>query len=256
VSARHQQVADDLRRRIVSGALATGERLPSERQLSAHYRVSTPTLRDALGVLQAEGLVEKVQGRGNFVREPPPRLTYPGRHPGAAEVADLHIVSSFSEVAAAGEVAARLGVPPDTTVTQYVCLVHRGDTPQSLTHLYVPHAGRQLEPPPVPISPWGDDLLDRFADRATGPAACATHQVAARFPTGAEAQSLRIAVRTPVLAIERRVVAERPESDTQEARVLAYALVVLPGDRACVAFATQHPDPDHHCEPDQKGAAR
>jgi GntR family transcriptional regulator len=245
-------VADDLRRRIVSGALATGERLPSERQLSAHYRVSTPTLRDALGVLQAEGLVEKVQGRGNFVRKPPPRLTYPG----AAEVADLHIVSSFSEVAAAGEVAARLGVPSDTTVTQYVCLVHRGDTPQSLTHLYVPHAGRQLEPPPVPISPWGDDLLDQFADRAAEPAACATHQVTARFPTDAEAQSLRIAVRTPVLAIERRVVAERSEPDTQEAPVLAYALVVLPGDRALVAFATQHPDPDRHCEPDQKGAAR
>ncbi|MEC3995568.1 GntR family transcriptional regulator [Actinacidiphila sp. DG2A-62] len=256
MSARHQQVADDLRRRIVSGALTTGERLPSERQLSAHYRVSTPTLRDALGVLQAEGLVEKVQGRGNFVREPAPRLTYPGRHPGAAEVADLHVVSSFSEVAAAGEVAARLGVPPDTTVTRYVCLAHRGDTPHSLTHLYVPHAAHELEPPSVPLSPWGDDLLEQFADRAAGPAARATHQVTARFPTDAEAQSLRIAVRTPVLAIERRVVAERSEPDTQEARVLAYALVVLPGDRARIAFATRHPDPDHHCEPDQKGAAR
>jgi GntR family transcriptional regulator len=252
VSARHQYVADDLRRRIASGVLTAGERLPSERQLSAHYRVSTPTLRDALGVLQAEGLIEKVQGRGNFVRQPPPRFEYPG-----ADTAGLHIVVSFAAAAATGEVAVRLGVRPDAAVTQYVCLAHRGDSPQSLTHLYVPYAVGASRTPATTTSPWADDILDHLATRAGAPVARAVHQVTARFPTEAEAQSLRIATRTPVLAIERQFLAEqveraeqagRAEHEEKSERVLAYALIVLPGDRARVAFTTSHPD--------QKGATR
>jgi GntR family transcriptional regulator len=236
VSARHHHVADDLRRRINSGALTAGERLPSERQLSAHYRVSTPTLRDALGVLQAEGLVEKVQGRGNFIREPHPRLEYP-----TADGAGLHILVSFAQVKATGELAVRLSVPPGTSVTEYVCLAHRGDSPQSLTHLHVPDVAGESAPSATSASPWGDDILDHLAHRAGVPVARATHQVTARFPTEAEAQSLRIATRTPVLAIERQLLAD-------DGRVVAYALVVLPGDRAHVAFTTRPTD--------QKGATR
>lgn len=71
MSARYEQVADDLRRLIVNRSFQVGARLPPETKLSAKYGVSTPTLRDALEVLRAEGLVAKFQGRGNFVSAPP-----------------------------------------------------------------------------------------------------------------------------------------------------------------------------------------
>ncbi|MFD4747805.1 GntR family transcriptional regulator [Streptomyces rubiginosohelvolus] len=65
--------------------MKTGERLPSEAQPAARYTVSTPTLRSALALLQAEGLVEKVHGEGNFVRPPSSRDHIPPRRPDTAD---------------------------------------------------------------------------------------------------------------------------------------------------------------------------
>lgn len=243
MSTRHHQVADDLRRRIRSGTggFAAGDRLPSERELSSYYRVSVPTLRDALAVLQAEGLVEKAQGRGNFVREPAPRLGYPdGPH------GDLQVTTSFAQVPPGAAVAAGLGLQPGTPVTEYVRIAFRGDVPHALTRLYLPYPVRELAGAGAVDSPWGDDILGQLPRRTGVSVAHATHQVTARFPTDAEAQSLRIAIRTPVLAIERRLFAA-------DDRVVAHALITLPGDRACVAFTTGAPGADNH---DQKGAAR
>ncbi|MFI8446587.1 winged helix-turn-helix domain-containing protein [Streptomyces erythrochromogenes] len=56
-------IADDLRTQIATGHLEAGARLPSEPQLATYYKVSTPTLRNALALLQAEGLIEKIHGR-------------------------------------------------------------------------------------------------------------------------------------------------------------------------------------------------
>ncbi|MBO0518244.1 winged helix-turn-helix domain-containing protein, partial [Streptomyces beijiangensis] len=88
--SRRDAIADDLRDRIATGRLKPGERLPSESHLAAQYRVSTPTLRSALAVLQVEGLVEKVHGKGNFVRRPLRRVTYIGgdRAPDGQAAAD------------------------------------------------------------------------------------------------------------------------------------------------------------------------
>ncbi|MYS22578.1 GntR family transcriptional regulator [Streptomyces sp. DvalAA-14] len=224
MTARHQQVADDLRRLIASGTLPVGERLAPETQLAAHYRVSTPTLRDALELLRAEGLIEKFQGRGNYVRRPPERLTYPR----ADGTEDLHVTVSSTDLAATEDLAARLRTRPNDAVTEYVCLSHGADSPQSLAHLYVPHAVARIQAPPIGASPWGDDILTAAGVLA----AASTDQVTARFPTAAEAQSLRIGARTPVLAVERTIAAD-------DGQIVAYALLVLPGDRAEVAVVTR-----------------
>jgi len=57
-----EQVADDLRRRILLGDLADGSELPVEELLRAEYPVSKPTLREAMRVLEAEGLVTVRRG--------------------------------------------------------------------------------------------------------------------------------------------------------------------------------------------------
>lgn len=244
MTARHQVVADDLRRLITTGEFAVGERLPPETRLAARYHVSTPTLRDALDVLRAEGLVAKFQGRGNFICRPVERLTYPG---GAGTNA-LDIIVSAVERTATAELAAHLGGSPDEPITEYVCLSHRADGPQALAHVHVPHAasgGRALS---AGSSPWGDDILHGVAaaSAADGSGVSSFDQVTARFPTGAEAQSLRITARTPVLAIHRTVTAA-------DGRALACVHVVLPGDRAEVAFTV---GPIRSTPADTKEAAR
>lgn len=78
VSSRHHDIADDLRYQITTGHIKPGTRLPSEAGLADRYKVSTVTLRSALAVLQGEGLVEKIHGKGNFARRPPRKIVYVG----------------------------------------------------------------------------------------------------------------------------------------------------------------------------------
>src|SRR4051812_20039760 len=61
------QILDDLRGQILSGALPHGTKLPAERELAAHYGVSGPTIREAMRVLTAMGLVDSRNGSGSTV---------------------------------------------------------------------------------------------------------------------------------------------------------------------------------------------
>src|SRR5262245_43752038 len=51
------QVAESLREAIIAGALAPGDALPTERDLSESFGVSRASVREALRALQAQGLV-------------------------------------------------------------------------------------------------------------------------------------------------------------------------------------------------------
>jgi DNA-binding FadR family transcriptional regulator len=56
------QIVDDLRSQILSGALPDGARLPAEHELAIHYGVSGPTIREAVRVLTAMGLLSTRNG--------------------------------------------------------------------------------------------------------------------------------------------------------------------------------------------------
>ncbi len=68
---RYQEIADTLRRQIVAGEYGPGEVLPSEAGLVAKYSASRVTIRKALEVLKADGLVDARQGAGWFVAAEP-----------------------------------------------------------------------------------------------------------------------------------------------------------------------------------------
>lgn len=64
----YRAIADDLQHKIESGELEPGEQLPTEVVLRDSYGgVSRSTIRDALKLLTAQGLVETRHGRGSFV---------------------------------------------------------------------------------------------------------------------------------------------------------------------------------------------
>jgi len=59
-------IVEDLRTSILDGRLAPGARLSSEWRLAEMYQTSRPTVRRAMAVLKAEGLVVTKQGHGAF----------------------------------------------------------------------------------------------------------------------------------------------------------------------------------------------
>ncbi len=62
------QISEMLIREINAGRIADGQRLPPERDYAAQLGISVGTLRKALGDLADKGLVERIQGSGNYIR--------------------------------------------------------------------------------------------------------------------------------------------------------------------------------------------
>ncbi len=76
---RASAIAAVLQANIASGHYRPGDRLPSEADLCAHFQVSRPTLREALGRLAAVGLLvsRRGSGGGSFVARPEPQVIGP-----------------------------------------------------------------------------------------------------------------------------------------------------------------------------------
>ena len=72
-----EQIADELRAMIVSGQLQEGESLGREPDLVERFGVSRPSLREALRILEAEGLITVVRGvlGGVVAHQPDERQT-------------------------------------------------------------------------------------------------------------------------------------------------------------------------------------
>lgn len=62
------QISEMLIRDINAGRLADGERLPPERDYAAQLGTSVGTLRKSLADLTEKGLLERIQGSGNYIR--------------------------------------------------------------------------------------------------------------------------------------------------------------------------------------------
>lgn len=242
MSSRRDAIAGDLRNQIVTGRLKAGERLPSEPDLAARYAVSLPTLRSALAVLQGEGLIEKMHGRGNFVRRPLRRITYVGgvRCPDADTPGDtaLRVTIRTAKIRARGQLAALMNVPARSPLTEFICLAHEGEAPHSLARIYVP---RDLAPAAVPEEStlrFGalvnlGNLHPRLAE--------VQERVRVRLPTQEEASILQLGSAWAVLAITRVI------TDTA-GRVVETAFLVFPGDHADAVFITRHQSDDRGME--------
>ncbi|MCZ4314299.1 GntR family transcriptional regulator [Comamonadaceae bacterium G21597-S1] len=72
---QYLQLASVLRHRIAQGEFVAGGQLPTVAQLAEQYRLARITVRQAYGVLIAEGLITSQRGRGTFVvpQQPSPQ---------------------------------------------------------------------------------------------------------------------------------------------------------------------------------------
>ena len=239
--ARYQQVADSIRAQITDGTLNPGDRLPTEPELVEEYAVSRLTVRHALDVLQAEGLVEKFHGRGTCVRRPPQRAAYVSacgeraQQP-AAQNAEFETYVRPGSVLAEASLTALMRVDRGTELAEYLYFSRKNKRPYSLARIYVPTDLAVLLDTPTARLPWGDEIplgLGAAGVRL----AHITERVTTRPPTQDEAEHLDLPPGATVLEIERTSLDDRD-------RVVEGARLVAPQDRIEVVFSKALPKPN------------
>ena len=88
----YQDLARRLMDELVSGRYDVGDRLPAERELSAQFNVSRPTVREAVIAREVQGLVEVRVGSGAYVKRLPGKHDIPGFNISAFELTEARLL--------------------------------------------------------------------------------------------------------------------------------------------------------------------
>jgi DNA-binding GntR family transcriptional regulator len=209
-SLLYLQVVDDLRRQIIDGTLAPGERLPSRARLAEQHHVSENVVRRAVDVLMAEGLIETRTGARPIVRGRPQlrRLTrswYREQRGGSPFRADMRAQGHEADwlhhsgtSKATPVIAERLQVDPGASVMRTDYVFTSDGEPVMLSML--PESG--------PMA--GRGVTERMAS-IDQRVITATELVTARPIMQPEAQKLKASAGTIVMVIQRTYwTSERP----------------------------------------------
>lgn len=65
--AKHEEISQWLREKIMDGTYAVNDKIPSENELAAKFGYSRQTVRQAIGTLEADGILTRTQGSGTYV---------------------------------------------------------------------------------------------------------------------------------------------------------------------------------------------
>jgi GntR family transcriptional regulator len=212
---KYQRIADELKEAIRAGRYVSGDRLPGENDLMSTYDVARMTARQALGVLQSEGIAEARKGVGVFVRSFHPirrrgiqRLSE--RQWGAGksiwdtdtENRDLAVDQvEVTEEEAAEDIARALDVEPGSPVWVRSRRFVLDGKPVLLARSYLPAAivaGSAITQEDT--GPGG--TYARLAELGHKPVHF-REELRSRMPLAAEAERLNLSMGTPIILITR-----------------------------------------------------
>ncbi|WP_282796016.1 GntR family transcriptional regulator [Streptomyces sp. CC224B] len=237
--AKYQRIAAELRAGIEAGDYEPGQRLPGENDLMAAHGVARMTARQALALLQAEGLVEARKGAGVFVRDFKPirrrgveRLAHAqwgaGRSVWAADVGERDLVVDSVEVAeedAPAAVADILGLGEEGRV----CVRRRrfvlDDKPVLLSVSYL-SAELVGETPIAQPDTGPGGTYARLEELGRRPVRF-REEVRSRMPNSEESAHLRMSPGMPVMLIGRTAFDEQGRAVEVNEMVLDASAYVL-----------------------------
>jgi GntR family transcriptional regulator len=141
----YRQIQSDLRTRVERGDLEAGARIETEQELMARYGVSRATIRQALGGLIAEGILEVRRGLGTYVRPRALEHALGGFYTFSREI-ERHGMTPGTRVLDVGvepaedRVAGLLGIPTATPVVALARLRLANQEPLVAETSYLPAA--------------------------------------------------------------------------------------------------------------------
>ncbi|MET7706116.1 GntR family transcriptional regulator [Micromonospora sp. NPDC005413] len=232
---RHEQIAADLRARIMSGDLPTGSQLPSIPALVTRYSAATATVQRALAALKAEGSVYSEVGKGVYVRDRQPLVVEASPYLMPSPGGYAYRLLGVSEVDPPLEVAQALQLAEgEKAVLRQRVLRHDGE-PVELCWSYYPSSiahGTELAERKKIIGGAARVLSDLGR-----PQRSLLDRVSARMPTAEEVEALALPPYVPVLRQLRVIHSEgdRPVEVSvlvkgSHLHELRYQLPVLPDE--------------------------
>jgi DNA-binding GntR family transcriptional regulator len=211
----YERVATVLRDQIVTGHLEPGSKLPTQEVIGREFAVSRIVARRALDILEAEGLIDRIQGGGAYVRRYRPLLRRSALHyrsdpgaPFAEESLATDRVPRYSHETfpdrAGPEIALRLRIEVGAPVMRTRYTSYADDQPLMLTDSFERldiTKGTPIERPEEgPLM--GGGLIDRFTSIGMRPTAV-VERLRSRMPRPSEIDALELRPGTPVTAIVR-----------------------------------------------------
>lgn len=234
----YDQLQRLLLRSIEKGALQPGDMLPSEHQLCRLHEVSRTVVRQALGLLEHEGMIARIKGKGTFVapRKTSERLAgqLSGLHEevaarGGAVTSD---VLRHETVPAPAPVAHQLGLSAEDEVVMLERLRYVDGEPWSLSRTWLPpHLGELLED--VDLS---TTSLNQTLDAQGVRAVHGERSVEAALTDEREGQLLGLGAGQPVLRLTS-------SSYDAEDRAIEHFSALHRGDRSRFVFAIHRDAP-------------
>ena len=142
----YSQIVNIVKRNLSAGMLAAGELLPSEAELCRAYNVSRSTVRQAIGILETEGLVVRKQGRGTFVAAPKVRRRTENVYSFTSEISAMGMTPSstlieFDVITPTPDIVKVLELKnPDALVYRFTRIRNVNDEPLILETSFYPCA--------------------------------------------------------------------------------------------------------------------
>lgn len=202
--SRYAALAAALRARVVAGEWPPGTALPAEQTLAAEHGVALGTLRHALALMAEQGLIERLHGRGTFVRSGMTggtMMRFFRFGEGTGEVPVSQIVSRQQLVAPA-DVARRLGLARGDTALQLQRVRSFAGQPGVYEEIWLPLA-RFADLASSDTSSWGDLLYPLFAERCGIHIHRAVDEIAFGVLTAAQARHLALSAGHPCALVTR-----------------------------------------------------
>lgn len=199
----YYRIKQDLLAAMESRELQPGDRLPSERELTERYGVSRMTVRHAIGHLEQEGFVRRVQGKGSFVSPAKLEQTLVGLTSFTEEMKRRGLEPSTQvisvETVCSERIAAQLSLPASEPLYALQRLRLAGGEPMELEQLYLPvHMVPGLPDLDLTGSLY-ELLLQQYGIRLTN----ALQTLEAVLADEPEAEILQVPVGSSLLAITR-----------------------------------------------------
>lgn len=203
---RYQRLRDDLTHQITMNRWRPGEAIPTEAALANEYSLSVGTVRKAIDVLVSEGILERQQGRGTFIRRPQFQSSlfrffrFQGVN-GERLVPESRVLN-VDVVEAPTAVSHALSLPPGSEVIRLVRLRLLEANPVLAEEIWLP---KDLFSPllRVDLNSEGPLLYPIYESLCGQVVASAEETLTAEAVNEVYAELLRIEVKSPSIVIER-----------------------------------------------------